>query len=160
MSSDADIIGKLSRIFETHTFSRGENDWELDDLLEDLEYDQGYSGGRGGDDYGYSPSRSMGRSPSPPRGLNAGDLNGFASSGALNSPTRMMSVSPSVTCYPSFGNLINPYLSFFFLIAGLHPLSTSNVQSLQRCGRGRWPHSADISTLERLRSFLVNSGTD
>ncbi len=85
MSSDADIIGKLSRIFETHTFSRGENDWELDDLLEDLEYEQGYNGGQD-----YSPSRSMGRSPSPPRGLNTNALNGFASSGAMNSPTRMM----------------------------------------------------------------------
>ncbi len=85
MSSDADIIGKLSRIFETHTFSRGDNDWELDDLLEDLDYDQGY----GNDNY--SPTRSMGRSASsPPKGLSHSGLNGFASSGAMNSPQRMM----------------------------------------------------------------------
>jgi hypothetical protein len=93
MSSDADIMGKLSRIFETHTFSRGENDFELDDLLDDLEYEGGGGGYHGGGDYNYSPSRSMGfGSSSPPRGLanTGGGLNGFASSGALRSPGRMM----------------------------------------------------------------------
>jgi hypothetical protein len=35
--NDAEIAGKLSRIFETHTFQRGDANWDLEDLLEDLE---------------------------------------------------------------------------------------------------------------------------
>jgi hypothetical protein len=40
--TDAEIFGKLSRIFETHGFSGGaENDEDLEDLLEDFEQNQG-----------------------------------------------------------------------------------------------------------------------
>lgn len=35
--SEADIFGKLSRIFETHAFSRDNPDYELDDILDELD---------------------------------------------------------------------------------------------------------------------------
>lgn len=37
MSSEADVLGKLSRIFETHAFSRDNPDYELDEILDDLD---------------------------------------------------------------------------------------------------------------------------
>lgn len=35
--NDADVFGKLSRIFETHAFARDGQDHELDDILEELD---------------------------------------------------------------------------------------------------------------------------
>jgi hypothetical protein len=35
--ADLDVFGKLSRIFETHAFSKDQSDHELDDILEELE---------------------------------------------------------------------------------------------------------------------------
>jgi len=57
--TDADVFGKLSRIFETHAFS-GEED--IDDLLEDLDTAHGYH------EEIYSPTSSR-RSPMSPKRL-------------------------------------------------------------------------------------------
>ena len=35
--TDADVFGKLSRIFETHAFGKEKADYELDDILEELD---------------------------------------------------------------------------------------------------------------------------
>jgi len=58
--SDAEIFGKLSRIFETHGFSE-ENDEELNDLLNDfyLEDDNDQYQFRRSDSF--SPSRRSGK---------------------------------------------------------------------------------------------------
>jgi hypothetical protein len=37
MASEADVLGKLNRIFETHAFSRDNPDYELEEILEDLD---------------------------------------------------------------------------------------------------------------------------
>lgn len=37
MANEADVLGKLSRIFETHAFSRDNPDYELEEILEDLD---------------------------------------------------------------------------------------------------------------------------
>jgi hypothetical protein len=51
--TDAEIFGKLSRIFETHAFARDEDEEDLEDLLEDFETNQ-----IGGYAYGYGNSAS------------------------------------------------------------------------------------------------------
>lgn len=58
--TDADVFGKLSRIFETHGF--GEED-DIDDLLEDFEPTNDFN------ESAYSPGSSRRMSPMSPRRL-------------------------------------------------------------------------------------------
>lgn len=46
--TEADIIGKLSRIFETHAFAGEDADFDLDDLLDDFNSPEFSSSMRGG----------------------------------------------------------------------------------------------------------------